>query len=260
MNTIGIERDAVIGHHFLEIIKHDSLFADLKTCLETGKSIVYELRDNVLSFHRDQKTVYLEYFFSPVLSGQKELLGALFLLRDITNLKELDRLKSEFVMIVSHELKTPLTSINMSIDLLRESLGQSPKTEDLELIDIAKEEINHLRILISDLLDLSKIEAGKLEMSFDAADPDALMDSVGQYFRNQIAEKNGMGIALPVQNKIFDRFFQVEDQKAARGTGLGLTISREIVRAHGGSIWVESSPGRGTTFNFTIPLEPQTMS
>ncbi len=316
LDAFKLTRNDVVGHHYLEIIKQDSLFADLKHCLETQKPIIYTGQENILIMRKDEKQLFLEYFFSPVLSDKKELLGALFLLRDITNLKELDRLKSEFVMIVSHELKTPLTSINMSIDLLRESLGEFAKEPDIELITIAKEEINRLRLLISDLLDLSKIEAGKIEMHFSSVNPAALLDSVAQYFRNQLSEKkaeleiscppnipniwcdeeklmlvfsnlvanalkaiasggkirisaeksgnfvlfavqdNGIGIPLAYQNKIFDRFIQVEEQNAARGTGLGLTISREIVRAHGGSIWVESSPGNGAAFNFTIPTEP----
>lgn len=319
LNAINLERSEVIGHHFLEIIKQDKLFADLKTCLEKQRFLAYNSQDNILTLTKDNKKTYLEYFLSPVLSDQKELLGALFLLRDVTKLKELDRLKSEFVMIVSHELKTPLTSINMSIDLLKESLGKSPRTEDIELITIAKDEINRLRLLINDLLDLSKIEAGKLEMTFAPAAPAALLESVAQYFKNQVAEKNatleincpttirriwcdeeklmlvfsnlianalkaiadqgkiillaemsgefvlfcvrdnGMGIPLAYQNRIFDRFVQVEEPKAARGTGLGLTISREIVRAHGGSIWVESDTGQGAAFYFTIPIEPQSL-
>jgi two-component system, NtrC family, sensor histidine kinase KinB len=322
VNTAALEafklsRDEVVGHHYLEIIKQDKLFADLRKCLETQQIVAYSGQENILTIRKNEHQIYLEYFFSPVMSDKKELLGALYLLRDITKLMELDRLKSEFVMIASHELKTPLTSINMSIDLLRESLGESPKDKDLELINIAKEEINRLRLLISDLLDLSKIEAGRIEMHFGSVAPCAVMEAVAQYFKNQLADRdtaleincpakinniwcdeeklmlvfsnlvsnalkavtpgkgrisltaeasgkfilfgvrdNGLGIPLSHQNKIFDRFVQVEDQNAARGTGLGLTISREIVRAHGGTIWVESSPGNGADFYFTIPTEP----
>jgi NtrC-family two-component system sensor histidine kinase KinB len=318
LTALNLAREDVVGHHFLEVIKQEALFEDLKSCLETRSTILFENHDNYIVQRREGKQFYLEYFFTPVLTDTQDLLGAVFLLRDITKLKELDRLKSEFVMIVSHELKTPLTSINMSIDLLKESLGSSPKDSDLELIDIAKEEINRLRMLVNDLLDLSKIEAGKIEMRFAPAQPITIMDSVFQYFRSQAAEKsielerqlpvpdcsvwcdeeklmhvfsnlvsnalkavgdngkitlsaeetgnfvlfcvrdNGIGIPLAYQNRIFDRFVQVDEQNAVRGTGLGLTISREIVRAHGGTIWVESSPGQGAAFYFTIPIESKT--
>lgn len=315
LDALDLPRENAVGRHFLEVVKQESLFNDLKSCLDSRKTLLYEAHDNVLNIRKKDRQIYLEYFFAPVLDASNELLGVLFLLRDITNLKELDKLKSEFVMIVSHELKTPLTSINMSIDLLRESMGSNPKENDLELINIAKDEINRLRLLISDLLDLSKIEAGKIEMSFGATSPDKILESVAHYFRNQAADKGvtleikhldseamiwcdeeklmlvfsnlvsnalkaikdhglvslsaeisgssvifcikdtGIGIPLAYTNKIFDRFFQIEEQGAARGTGLGLTISREIVRAHGGSIWVESEPDSGSAFFFSIPLE-----
>lgn len=316
LDAFQLSRAEVVGRHFLEIIKQDRLFADLKRCLETRRRLDYDGRENIIALRHNDRQTYLEYFFSPVLSPQNELLGALFLLRDVTKLKELDRLKSEFVMIASHELKTPLTSLNMSLDLLRESLQASDRYRDLELVDIAKEETNRLRALVNDLLDLSKIEAGKIEMHFSAVAPSAMLEAVSQYFKGQSAEKDavwvtvcppdlpavwcdeeklllvfgnlagnalkainpggririsaeksggfvmfcvqddGIGIPLAYQNKIFDRFVQVEEQKAPRGTGLGLTISREIVRAHGGSIWVESTPGKGASFYFTIPIEP----
>ncbi len=320
LEAFRLKRSEVIGHHFLEIVKLDCLYNDLKTCLEKRQQVISNQAEQVIVITIDQRQHYLEYSFSPVLTNSSELLGALLLLRDVTTLKELDKLKSEFVMVASHELKTPLTSINMSIDLLRESLGSNPKPGDMELISIAKEDINRLRSLVSDLLDLSKLDTGKIDMHFRSVDPSVLLNTVSQYFKNQLTEKHasieielpkgityiwcdeeklmlvfsnlisnaikaisqegkirllaevtgkyvlfsviddGNGIPLQYQNKIFDRFVQVEDQNSARGTGLGLTISREIVRAHGGSIWVESIPGQGATFCFTIPIEPNHLS
>ena len=319
LHALKLERNEAVGHHFLEVIKLDRLFSDLKKCLETRETLQYPDQQNILLIEQDGSQYYYEYVFSPVLTNQAELLGILLLLRDVTKLKELDRLKSEFVMIVSHELKTPLTSINMSIDLLRESLGKDPRKEDLELISIAKEETNRLQMLVNDLLDLSRIESGKIDMHFASTDPRAIMDAVVQYFLGQASERNieitsqcpeglgkiwcdeerlmlvfsnlvtnainaigqngkitlhaeaygnfvafcvrdnGPGIPLAYQNRIFDRFVQVQAANKAKGTGLGLTISRDIVRAHGGSIWVESNPGEGAAFYFTIPVEPAPM-
>ncbi len=65
---------------------------------------------------------------------------------------------------------------------------------------------------------------------------------------------DGPGIPLEEQSKIFDRFVQIKSDKALGGTGLGLTICKEIVRAHGGTIWVDSTPGEGSTFTFTLPI------
>jgi NtrC-family two-component system sensor histidine kinase KinB len=65
---------------------------------------------------------------------------------------------------------------------------------------------------------------------------------------------NGEGIPYEYQSRIFDKFVQVKSEKSVGGSGLGLSICREIIRAHGGSIWVESKPGEGSTFTFTLPI------
>jgi NtrC-family two-component system sensor histidine kinase KinB len=65
---------------------------------------------------------------------------------------------------------------------------------------------------------------------------------------------DGVGIPLEHQSKIFDKFVQVKSDQAVGGSGLGLAICKEIIKAHGGAIWVESAPGEGSTFTFTIPI------
>lgn len=315
LEVFRLKRKEVIGHHFLELIKQEELFHDLKKCLDTSTPLEYPEHNNVLTIRVQDKQAHFEYSFTPILAASGDLMGVMLLLRNITSLKELDRLKSEFVMIVSHELKTPLTSLNMSIDLIMETLGKHQDKQQADLLRIAKEDINRLKLLISDLLDLSKIESGKIDMHFAAASPCGILDTITRYFQPQMELKevitevicppdleevwcdeeklmlvfsnllanalnaidkggrivmqaaqqgnfilfsiadNGIGIPWEYQNKIFDRFVQVTEHKAAGGTGLGLTISREIVRAHGGSIWVESAPNRGATFFFTIPCE-----
>ncbi len=68
---------------------------------------------------------------------------------------------------------------------------------------------------------------------------------------------NGAGIPFEFQSRIFDTFVQVKSDRGNGGTGLGLAICREIVRAHGGTIWVDSTPGRGSRFTFTLPVFPE---
>src|SRR5659263_68391 len=74
-------------------------------------------------------------------------------------------------------------------------------------------------------------------------------DHHGLYVHVSVRD-NGSGIPLEVQSKIFDKFVQIKSDKALGGSGLGLTICKEIVRAHGGTIWVDSTPGEGSTFTF----------
>lgn len=306
--------DKLLGHHFLEVVHEDKLFHDLKHCIETNSAPEFPDMDNLITtLHKDRKSFY-QYFFNPIKDREGLLLGAMFLIRDVTNIKELDQLKSKFFMIVSHELKTPLTSLSMSVDLIRESLGDQLNAANLELIDAAKEDINRLKALIHDLLDLSKIEAGKIELEFHPVQTEETIRLILNHFKSQVQERkitleynntgpvpkvfadeeklilvfnnlisnalryvndmgniiigaepsgkfatfsvtdDGAGIPLAFQNRMFDRFVQLKGQNNAKGTGLGLTICREIVRAHGGTIWVESEPGKGSAFFFTIPL------
>jgi NtrC-family two-component system sensor histidine kinase KinB len=241
-------------------------------------------------------------------------LGVVLLLRNITKLKEVDRLKSEFVMIASHELRTPLTGIGMSIDLLHEMALQRLNEKEQLLLNSAHEEVQRLKALINSLLDLSKIEAGKVDMEFDKMPPHILFEKAISVLKTQADEKSieltfslpedlplvkadankitwvltnlisnalrytesgghislfaehvgnqiqisvtddGAGIPYEYQSRIFDKFQQLKTDRDAGGSGLGLAICREIVRAHGGTIWVDSKPGEGSTFTFTLQV------
>jgi len=236
------------------------------------------------------------------------------LLRDVTRLTELDRLKSEFVMMASHELRTPLTSIGMSIKLLLEKTMGKLDGKEQQLLLAAHEDLQRLKNLVNNLLDLSKIEAGKMAMEFENISVHSLCQNATGVLKNQIDAKgvnvtldlhpdlpnvkadankiiwaltnlisnalrytdsggqirlsaeridpyihvsvidNGPGIPFEVQSKIFDKFVQIKSDKALGGSGLGLTICKEIIRAHGGTIWVDSTPGEGSTFTFTLPI------
>ena len=78
-------------------------------------------------------------------------------------------------------------------------------------------------------------------------------ERLGPYVHLSVSD-DGPGIPFEDQSKIFDRFVQIKSDKALGGSGLGLTICKEIVRAHGGTIWVDSTPGEGSTFTFTLPI------
>jgi NtrC-family two-component system sensor histidine kinase KinB len=235
-------------------------------------------------------------------------------LRDVTRLTELDRLKSEFVMTASHELRTPLTSIGMSIKLLLEKSMEKLDEKERQLLLVAHEDLERLKTLVNNLLDLSKIEAGRMEMEFENISIDNLCQNAADVLKTQIDAKgvhftldlqphlpnvkadankiiwvltnlisnalrytdsgrhirlsaerigpyvhvsvtdNGPGIPFEAQSKIFDKFVQIKSDRALGGSGLGLTICREIVRAHGGTIWLDSTPGEGSTFTFTLPI------
>ena len=247
----------------------------------------------------------------------------LLAMEDITALtqamKEKQQLLSqreEFMAIASHELKSSVTSLKGYIQLLHRHLYKAGDEQAASLLTKMDERMNRLVILINELLDITTIDAGKLQWSPEVFDLDALVresvedalqttqqhqihveetlpmlvfgnpERIGQVLTNLLsnaikyspqaeavqvtlrAEKDaatvsvqdfGIGIAPEKQNHLFERFFRVSDPEQATfpGLGLGLYISAEIVKHQGGRMWVESLPGRGSTFFFTVPFAPQ---
>jgi PAS domain S-box-containing protein len=231
-------------------------------------------------------------------------------------LAKASRLKSEFLARMSHELRTPMNAIIGFSDLLaEESEGPLNDIYSRYVMHI-REGARHLLDLINDVLDLSKIEAGRIELMeqmFPAADaldevlsvimPLAEIKRISvtagvpagltiyadrtrfkQILYNLLSNAvkftpeggsvavdstreadgpvrfsvsdNGIGIPPEEQEAIFEEFHQVGAASSAKeGTGLGLAITRKLVELHGGKIWVESEPGKGSRFRFTVPPE-----
>ena len=232
-------------------------------------------------------------------------------------LKELDELKSEFVSIVSHELRSPLASMKMGISSVAKGLIGPLNEEQKVMLAIADRNMDRLTKLTTDLLDLTKIEAGRLDLNIRGCDilelAEEVVESAGpqagqkglelqvvssgeavtaacdrdrlyQVIQNLVGnslkftesggvtvtvgkaggrpdlvsvcvEDTGPGIPAEALSTIFEKFSQahIETSSDKRGTGLGLTISKGIVEAHGGSISAESEMGRGSRFCFTVP-------
>jgi NtrC-family two-component system sensor histidine kinase KinB len=259
---------------------------------------------------------YYQYALTKVRGSGGTPPLVIVLLRDLTKLRELERLKHAFIMAASHELRTPLTGMEMSIGLLRQRLADRLSGRDRELMDLAADELRRLSTLVNDLLDLSKLESGKIELDFERlpvrplmmhaasllaaqarqkevaltydapedlphvlADPNKILwvltnlvsnalrytdaggtirlsaERAGDHLHVSVAD-TGTGIPPEYQAQIFDKRVQVKDGRPSGGSGLGLAICREIVRAHGGTIWVHSEVGAGSTFTFSLPLDP----
>jgi signal transduction histidine kinase/DNA-binding response OmpR family regulator len=257
----------------------------------------------------------LSVSFAPVVSTYGEVSGTVAVFRDFTREAEIDRMKSDFVSIVSHELRTPLTSIQGYLDLLLLGASGSISMQQESFLRIARENAQRLHDLVSDLLDISRIESGgsdldvqvvsmdkvvqqvanSLEKEFDDRDltltleipPDLpeifadagrlvqilnnLLSNAYKYTREggatvraHVADgvmqvdviDTGVGISEEDQAMLFTRFFRAEDTDIRQqpGTGLGLNITKSLVEMHGGEIWVESEPGKGTQISFTLPL------
>lgn len=296
------------------ILDDTELLEQIRTVLHSGQGIQTHNEQRIISLPHQGKTRYFSYTVTPIHGKERHLLGVVVHLSDVTRLKELDQLKSEFVMAASHELRTPLTSIGMSIGLLKEHVSDRLDGKDRELLDAAQTEVRQLKALVNDLLDLSRIETGQITMQYQSTPVAIFAERVRSVFASQLAEKtvtlevsipeelppvradankitwvitnlvsnalryvdpgghiwfeairngsfvqvavrdDGPGIPLEDQSRIFQRFVQLDRSGESEGSGLGLAICKEIVRAHGGTIWVESTKGEGSTFFFTLPV------
>jgi len=230
--------------------------------------------------------------------------------------EEANRLKSEFLASMSHELRTPLNVIIGFSELMIDQVPGKVNKEQRQCLSDILSSSRHLLNLINEILDLSKIESGKMELMLtdialtEVIEPlertmspilkprkqslDVEMEEglplvhadrakVRQVFLNLLSNSakftpdggklkikavrednwcrvsvvdNGTGIKEEDQKGIFEPYHQLDNPlaKEKRGTGLGLTIARQIVERHGGRIWVESEYGKGSRFSFTLPL------
>lgn len=257
-------------------------------------------------------------------------IGHVTLIRDITREKEIDRMKTDFISNVSHELRTPLTSVLGFTKIIKKKLDETifPNVNNTEKglskaitqvssnLEIILEEGERLTNLINDVLDIAKIESGKMEWQFSESDlseivekavkatqgliqdtskvkmsleiepnlPLILIDqnrilqvvinllsnaikftSEGEinvslfrrkkYLRLTVSD-TGIGISPENQEKIFEKFQQAGETLTEKptGSGLGLSISKQILEHHNGQIWAESELGKGSSFIFEIPI------
>ncbi len=239
----------------------------------------------------------------------------------LEQVEEINQKKSEFISAVSHELRTPLTSIKgYAAILIAGKIGEIPDTVKERLAKINSHSDN-LVSLINNLLDIARIESGRVEMKFALHPVKPMVDNVADLLTPQIKDKDiklivtvpddikevyvdisqaervfinllsnaikftpksgtitiaalpeinmgfvtfevtDTGIGIPAEDlkKLFNEFYRVDNEinQNVKGTGLGLTLAKNIVEAHHGKIDVKSKVGVGTTFSFTLPLSAE---
>jgi signal transduction histidine kinase len=233
-------------------------------------------------------------------------------------LETASRHKSDFLATMSHELRTPLNAIIGFSEVLQEQMFGELNERQLAYVNDVLEAGRHLLSLINDVLDLAKIEAGRMDLDLSkVAIPDLLRSALSMH--SERADRAGIELNLNTQpdeiritaderrvrqivfnllsnaikftppegriditalvdngrlevavadtgpgipagdiDSIFEEFEQTSQGKQVEGTGLGLPLSRKLVELHGGRLWVESTPGRGSTFRFTLPTQQET--
>jgi len=275
-----------------------------------------KMNENSLKIFADGKESYFEkeiidINIIPTGEQQSQLIGHVIMLRNITLFKELDLAKTNFIGTVSHEFKTPISSMKMSLQLLENENVGSLNKEQKQLLESITEDTDRLLKITSELLNLAQVESGNMQLNISAINAAEIVRNALEATKTQAEQKNikiaisiadhlpeiqadnqkttwvlinllsnairysydnsvvhlslikennnvkflvkdsGTGISEKYQNKIFERYFRVPGTQK-EGTGLGLAICKEFIEAQGGSIEVESEPGTGSTFWFTL--------
>ncbi|WP_026897508.1 PAS domain-containing sensor histidine kinase [Daejeonella oryzae] len=310
----GLTFEETLGWGWQPVIHPDDLESTLQTwkySLETGHPYEMEYRlkrsDGVYRWYLGYAIAYK--------NDNDEIVTWFGTNTDIEDQKKALEIKDEFIGIASHELKTPLTSLKGYLQIISSYKKEEVPAIVKDLIGKANVALNKLQGLVSDLLDVSKINAGRLDynreifniselveyciensnhiypdfqieksiennlfvhgnaerleqvlmnlisnaVKYSSGNKDMIV-SVWKNFNEVLVSVTDFGIGLlPEQKeKIFERFYRVEDKKfLASGLGMGLFISAEIIKDHDGELGVDSNPGAGSTFYFKLPLIQQ---
>jgi signal transduction histidine kinase len=255
------------------------------------------------------------YFFAFILLAGILLFGLILTNRTIAHELELSKMKSDFVSTISHEFKSPLSSIRQLAEMLQS--GRVPSEDRRqEYYDVLVEQSERLTLLIDNILDFAKIEEGRKKFDFQLLDIGSLLRQIVSVIQDQVRHKDfviqleiekplpiikadresitqaitnlidnavkysgearniiirafaegqyliitvkdfGIGIKKEETDKIFERFYRGGDEltRTVKGSGLGLTLVKQIVEAHHGKVLVESEPGHGSTFSVKLPV------
>ena len=308
LNVLNLKRENVIRRSAEELsLKNDLLRRLIRELVNPGD------KKEPLKIYADNKESYFKAAYIPINNtnadkDEPHKLGDVILLKNITEFKELDSAKTTFISTISHELKTPISAIMMSLQLLEDKRVGMLNEEQEQLSKSIKDSSQRLLEITGELLNMTQVEAGKLQMMPKITKPIELIEyaikanqvqadkfniqieveypeeKIGKLFvdsekiawvltnllSNAIrysrengrvvigAQQEGDQIELYVQDfgkgidpryhqSIFDRYFRVPGTKV-QGSGLGLSISKDFVEAHGGTLTVESELGKGSRF------------
>ncbi|MDZ7330591.1 MAG: cell wall metabolism sensor histidine kinase WalK [candidate division KSB1 bacterium] len=316
---LGLSEEEILDQPVEKVIYEQNLLA-LVNKIRAGENSNDSKVELTIKPYNKKKQIVVQAKAARVIDADNNLIGIVTIFRDITKEKEIDRMKTELVSMVAHELRSPLTSIAGFSELLLDE-GLTPE-QSKEYAEIILKESNRLGDLINKFLDISRIESGKSQMHKTPVQMGHVIESVLE-MNMYLAERKGMKVTLNIPedldtvwvdremmgevilnlfsnavkyspegrpiiievqdkedeqlvrvidrgygipekslNRIFDKFYRVTDDEHVQeitGSGLGLSLVKEIIELHEGSIWVESKLGEGSIFTFSIPKKGNEM-
>jgi PAS domain S-box-containing protein len=299
---LGLKESDIVGKYAPDVALKNDL---MRTLLQekNGKEELKIFADNKESyFNRDVLSV----------KNNEQVIGNVIVLRNITPFHELNEAKTNFIATVSHELKTPISSIKMSAQLLNDERIGSLNHEQKELSISIYDDAERLLKITGELLNMAQVETGNIQLKIQPVKPEEIVEQSLNAVQFQAQQKNislktniqqglhsinadlektswvlinfitnaikfspekseicinvfekgdsvdfvvqdfGKGIDEKYQPKIFDKYFKVPGNHEHSGTGLGLAISKEFIESQGGTIWLQSKIGEGSSFGFAF--------
>lgn len=308
LRIFDIQQADALGHSLAEALRSHQVVDTWQVCHEKR-----EIQTAPLEL--PSRKITAQILAIPLTDALPE--HALLLIQDLTRLRQLETVRRDFISNISHELRTPLASLKALAETLLDSALEDPPAAR-RFLQRMETEVDALSLMVSELLELSRIESGRVPLSYVAFSPEAILHTAEERLRLQaeraglsvsfqiepglpdvLADKprieqvivnllhnaikftpaggtiilharlhqapgfvefaiqdSGVGIPAAALPRIFERFYKADRARSGGGTGLGLAIARHLVEAHHGSIWVASQENTGSTFFFTLPINP----
>ena len=304
LSMFQLKETEVLGQSLVLSIRQYQLDELVALCRKTART-----QTTILEIPSRQ-----QYLQATVTQLGEALPGNMLLIfQNLTRLRRLETVRQDFISNISHELRTPLASLKALTDTLHEGALDDPPAAK-RFLDRMETEIDAITQMVEELLELSRIESGRVPINLSPtpalelieqaverlaeqaeragvaieilcsenipdvnADSKRLVQVLVNLLHNAIkftppggkitlsaqqqddfirfaVQDNGAGISADDLPRIFERFYKSDRARTGGGTGLGLAIARHVVEAHSGTIWVESVEGKGSTFQFTIPI------
>lgn len=242
---LGLDPEQAGGWRLGELLTDTGIDTEVRRCLGLDVA-AQEPAAQELQIDKAGGKRYLSYTVVPVVGDNERRLGAVMVIRDITDHKAFEQMRNEFVMHASHELRTPVTSIRMGLGMLAEKTPFDQGSRERELLDTVTEELSRLTRLVNDLFDLSRLQAGRLPLELESCDAGELLESVRQRFSFKAGEQQidlRLDIAprlpkLQVDRTRFDRVLDNLLNNALRHTPAAGQI-RLIARRSGAGVTIE---------------------
>src|SRR3989339_876957 len=260
--AIGQKYDKILKFIYEDSKKINNVF--IRECIEGGK--LTSMANHTLLVRKDGIEI-------PVEDSAGNIMGCAVVFRDVSQSREVDKMKSEFVSLASHQLRTPLTAIKLFTEMLSNKDTERLSEEQKEYIKAAHESTDRMAKLVNELLNISRLETGKLKIEPNPVNLITFIqdiieetDALAKKHKCKILfikpEKNSITALIDptlvrqvIHNLLMNAIRYSPDKITSTGSGLGLYLAKMITRAFGGKIWFKSKKGEGSTFFVSIPKE-----